>query len=396
MLWVLIILASALIVFLIQQKIYAKHALRDIRYAVEPETDEAIEGEDVYLYEVITNEKSLPLPFVRVELILPEGLQLRFARNRDLSGKSDELRESVQSVFVLRGHQSIRRRWRVYCAKRGDYSIDKARIIANDLFGSDTRSAGLTFEQTSRNRLVVLPKILPLDKNFLSSYLRQGDSVTDFALLTDPMLIAGSREYTPQDPWRSIHWKSTAVHGTLMVKTEEYTISPRFNLILNMQSRDIEKEPHTPSIPSFNEQCISVCASIFDAVSAWNLPVRLIANTYPGPLGCSPLSEDDFGRDILLSSVHSGRAGIIDMLRLLAMIPMEISVPIEKMLDHIVAHPELYASDRNIVLVSPYLSERMVVFHEELKKQGVQVLFYITGYSANALLIPDDLQVFYT
>lgn len=396
MLWFFIILAGALIVYLLQQWIYRKHALRDITYAVHIETDEVIEDEDVYLYEEITNAKPLPLPFVRVELIMPEGLKVRFARNRDLSGKKDELRDSVQSVFVLRGHQTIRRRWRVYCAKRGDYRIDKARIIANDLFGSDTNSAGLTFEESSKNHLLVLPKILPLAKEFVSSYLRQGDSVTNHALLTDPLRIAGSREYTPMDPWKSINWKSTAVHNTLMVNTEEYTISPRFNIILNMQSRDIEADPHVPSIPSFNEDCISVCASVLDAVSAWNLPVRLIANTPPDDLDCLPLAEDEVGREILFSAVHSGRAGILDMLRLLAMIPMEISVPIEKMLDHIVAHPELYASDRNILLVTPYLSERMVIFHEELKKQGVQVLFYVTGYSHNAILIPDDLQVFYT
>ncbi len=82
-------------------------------------------------------------------------------------------------------------------------------------------------------------------------------------------------------------------------------------------------------------------------------------------------------------------------LRMFAMLPMHITVSIEKMLDHIAAYPELYVRGGNLVVVSAYLSERMINFSYVMKRIGVDVIFYVTASNGGTALIPDDVAVFF-
>ena len=393
--WFLIFCGCFFAVYFLQALLYRKLAMNALSYSIRISTDEAVEGEDIYIYEEITNGKALPLPLARVDLALPEGLRFRFMGNRDISGKSDSFRQYVNSTFVLRGHQTISRRWRVHCAVRGVYTVSSAILVTNDLFGSEAMSKALTLPEDSRNTVTVLPKIHPFAGKFVSSHLRLGDDSAAFSLLTDPLRIAGSREYTTHDPMKSIHWKSTAAHGRLMVNAEEFTVCPRFNLLLNMQTRVIEADPAVPGVPALLEECISVCASILDSVSSLNIPVRLLANTSPGTVEGEPLCDEGDGASILRTAPCQGKASVLDALHLLAMLQYDISLPADKMFDHILENPSLYADDGCLVVVSSYLSERMVVFFEQMKKTGVRLLFFITGKGHNALVIPEDLPVYF-
>ncbi len=84
---------------------------------------------------------------------------------------------------------------------------------------------------------------------------------------------------------------------------------------------------------------------------------------------------------------------MITALRMLAQMELMISVPLEKMLDHIADNPYAYTSGGNIVFVSSYLNERMINFCYNMRKQGIHMIFYITSTSANARVIPDDIEV---
>ena len=92
----------------------------------------------------------------------------------------------------------------------------------------------------------------------------------------------------------------------------------------------------------------------------------------------------------------------LDALRLLAGIPMEISVPEEQMLDHIIANPALYteAADHsgaaNLIVVSSYISERMIHFHRAMEALGVRVIYYITSANRNALVLPEDIEIYFS
>ena len=184
----------------------------------------------------------------------------------------------------------------------------------------------------------------------------------------------------------------------LVVTFGKVTAGHQFNIIMNMQARDIEKViPGPPSNRAPVELCMTVVASILDGVAAESIPVRFICNTPPGQFGddmnAARSPEDKVGEAVFVSPVFRGTPSVIGALRMLATLELMISVPIEKMLDHILENPYAYTSGGNMIFVSSYLDERMINFTYAMRKMGVTVIFYITSTSINAHIIPEDIEV---
>lgn len=391
----LALLISIIIVYLYQTRLFGKHTFDDIDYNVKVSTEEAFEGEDIFIYEEITNNKTLPVPYARVDTSLPQGLLFRITEHERGTAR-DTMRSHVGSVFVIKSRERIRRRWRVNCKTRGVYTVGGAVVVGNDLFGMNPVSKGFTCEPKKDNTIVVLPRPVDLDEHFTSSYYHSGDVITNHSLLTDPLMMAGSREYTTFDPMNRINWKQTAVHGKLMVNREEYTRRHRFNIMLNMNSRDIERDAARPGDPVSVEFAITVCASILDRISSENVPVRIISNTPPEAVSEDLRADTEgVGHDILFTPAYEGKRDMISALRMLAAIKTEISCPVEKMLDFVLEHKDVFAESGNLIVVSAYISERMIVFHDEMERAGVKVIFYVTTTNRNAGFIPPSVEVYY-
>lgn len=407
----LAILLAALFVYLVQMRLYAKYTRHKLTYSVRLGAEEVFEDEDIYYYDELVNDKLLPLPFLKVNADLPQGLYFHFL---DPIPGTDELRETheaqVQSIYVLQPHQKISRRWRVTCKKRGVYTVGDAVLVSNDLFGMNSRSVSASaLPGYTERRLTVLPRPIDLEATFVAADGLSGDIVTNHSLLTDPLIRAGTREYRPGDAMRQINWKSTASHNRLMVNIEEHFRRFVFNIVINMQSRDIEKHPEVPSAPYEIERCISVAATLLDRASEDNVPTRVIMNTPyksvvvddPNAVSCIDLG-DPIGRKIAISRSYTGRTETLDALRLLAGIPMEISVPEEQLLDHIIGNPALYteAADHtgpaSLIVVSAYFSERMIHFHRAMEGLGIRVIYYITSANRNALVLPEDIEIYFS
>ena len=384
------ILITVIIVYVIQSKIYERHAFDSLSYDVKLSAEEVFEGEDIFMYEEISNGKNLPVPSIRIDTELPEGMYFRFTDKSGKNGK-DTLSRINQSAFVLKSAQCIRRRWRVNCKKRGVYTPGRVLMVTNDLFGFNALSKSLEVQKGRKNSIVVLPRPIELDGEFTSSHYLSGDVSVPRSLISDPLLISGSREYTPLDPMSKINWTSTAVHGRLMVNIEDYTEQHTFNVILNMQSRPIELHLDTPSSPEYIEDCITVAASIIDRVSASNIPVRMFINTPPKSLGL----DDDGEEKISVTRAYRGKGETIEALRLLAALDMQISCPADKMLDAISRNPYYFSNGGNIIIVSAYIDERMIVFHDIMRRAGIRVMFYVTTANQNAISIPSNIEVFY-
>jgi hypothetical protein len=420
---------SAVVVFIAVSRIYARYTFSSVEYSISLSTSEVFEDEDLFLFEEIVNNKTLPLPCVRVDTELPEGLYFRLhkrdepdegtpttvtkrkkrgpvtsrpvhVQKSDTGGAPDSsgeyLRRYVQSIFVLHSYRKIMRRWRIACQKRGTYSISGTMLISTDPLGITTQSKRVEAPSGKRGSVTVLPKPIDMNRFFAASYNPAGDRTAPHGLLSDPLRIAGSREYTPLDPMNKINWLSTVVHGKLMVNVEEFAEQNRFGLILNMQSRSREHDPRTPSDPQSVELCVSVCASIFDMMSYGSVPVRMYVNAPPSDAGLGEESTVMIDGDaIIRTRAFTGRGDMIDALRLLAVLPMKISCPAEKMFDAVIADPQQYTDGGNLVVVSPYLDERMLNFHAVMRKIGVRVVFYITTTNQNAPVIPEDVDVWF-
>lgn len=272
---------SAVVVFLLQSYVYKKFAFDKLTYNIALSVSEVFEGEEIYIYEEISNKKILPLPFLKVDTELPEGLTFHIAEK---DKKTGEITESyprvIHSIFVLRSYQMIRRRWRIRCDVRGAYTLGNVTMLVDNLLGSNLDAKVFEVSAGAKNTLVVLPKAVNLTKKFTSSQYTSGNFIVRSSLISDPLFKAGVREYFAGDPINRINWTQTAVHGSLMTNIEEYTNRHQFNIVMNMQSRDIEKIiPGPPSSVIPVELCITVVASILDRVSAENISVRFISNT---------------------------------------------------------------------------------------------------------------------
>ena len=385
---VLIALAAAVVA---EYLLYSRRAFDRLTYRASFSASEVAVGDDVYLYEEIKNEGHLPIPFLKVDTDLPEGLEFTLIGvDRERGGRSISSTRSIQSIFVLHSNSRVRRRWRVRAKKRGEYRLGGVVVSVGDVLGLNTVSRRLELSAGSRTSVVVLPAPRPLSAMSASSRMLCGDLISALCPVTDPQRTVGTREYKVYDPMNRINWKSTAVHGKLMVNIEERTVRPRFSVLLNMNSRQIEQRPDTPSDPGSVEKGITLCASLFDRIAAEEVPARLFVNA-PPPDGCDDAVLPVGDGAISVYGPWRGRSRMVDAMRTLARLPMEISLPPEKMFDFIISTPALFGENENLVVVSPYIDGRMINFESLLRERGVRVVFYITSSRNTAGALPPSV-----
>lgn len=397
-------------VVLLQYFVYKKKGFSNIEYSATLSSGEVFEGDDVYLYEEIRNVGALPMPYIKIDTDLPEGIVFTLLEStvhdkggvfsKNSKSRDDGLRKikhttSIQSLFVLRPYACIRRRWRLTCKKRGDYTLAGVLATASDILGIGVHSKFIELSNKERNRLIALPRPEDLAGNYTSSRYLCGDIISNTCPVTDPLRLCGTRDYLSQDPMRLINWKSTASHGKLMVNVEEKTVRHRFSLLLNMSSRQIEKTD-VPSDSGAIERCITLCTSILDRIAAEDVPVRFFAN-YPPELmaefGGEAVADDEIGSKVGKCGPFRGSRDMIYALRMLAMLQMKISTPIDRVFDHIIAHPELYRENENMIVVTSYIDRRMMNLRDALANEGVRVIFYVatTRNEVGALSEAEDV-----
>jgi len=416
--------AAIFIVVFVQYKIVTKNAFKGIKYRAYFSQNEVYAGDYIYLYEEISNEGKTPVTLLKADTELPEGLVFTLFNNgeeqkpkivqspakfsvsaaiagiklkKEYEGKRKiSYAGNIQSLFLVRPGVKVKRRWRVYCRTRGEFELQGVLLTTSDSFGFVKPSKRIEPEHTKRTKLTVLPVPVNLRDNYTSSRYICGDIVSNLCPVTDPLRICGSREYTTNDPMNRVNWKSTAVHAKLMVNVEEKTVRNRFSVLLNMNSKEIEMRPGVPGDALGIEKNITACASILDRMAAEDIPVRLFYNGDSGETeGVRPVAEDENGLKIRTSGPYRGKRDMIFALRTLAKLKMSISIPAEKMFDHIVENPELYSENENLVIVSSYLDQRMLYLREILAKSGVKVSFYITTSRNLVGIIPEDADVYF-
>jgi uncharacterized protein (DUF58 family) len=170
-------------------------------------------------------------------------------------------------VPPMRPGDTARAAYRVPTERRGRFVIGPLRCTLTDPFGLARRSAPVL----GTDEVIVHPRVhdvlaLPeaggeeLDRD--TPKLRgQPDPGNEFLTL---------REYTPGDDLRRVHWRSTARHGTLMVRQEE---SRRRAPVLVM----LDVRPNAHDRTSF-EIAVEAVASIVRALDREGRPVELMTS----------------------------------------------------------------------------------------------------------------------
>lgn len=259
-----LVLAGAVIVYLLQNKIYEKNWSKGLTVSVDFEKKQAVKGETVNLIEVITNQKVLPLLMVHLKFIVSRNL--RFKDVEDSVSVSDQCYKN--DVFSLLFYQKITRTLPCVCEGRGFYTITEADLVSSNLF--------LNIQYVKHiplyTELTVFPKMADGDKLEIPFKKVMGELLTRRYLYEDPFEFRGIREYSSTDTMSSINWKATARTGEFKVNVHDYTASQEVCILLNLESETNWEADH------LMEECISIAAGLCNKLMEHNVGVRLICN----------------------------------------------------------------------------------------------------------------------
>ena len=264
--WIIVVVG---ILAMLQVKFFQKMSFKKLSYKRTISKTTVFEGEKLDLVEVISNNKLLPIPWIRIESRLSPWL--RFKSSGNLSIVDDQYH---RSIFYLKSFSRVTRRYEVHCIHRGFYDLSDTTVTIGDLFGMS-----FFMRELNHNiKLWVYPAILD-DSQLPDEALRwQGDISVRRWIFPDPILINGIRDYKPGDSRKDIHWKATARTGNLQVKTHDYTVCPRIVLVFNVDPQDLFWGHLSAAEQEDMEYGIRVAASIIAWAIENDMEVGLYSN----------------------------------------------------------------------------------------------------------------------
>lgn len=257
------LILGAVLLWLLQCSLYQHWWKKGLSASVTFCQEEAVEGEDAALDEVISNAKYLPLPALHVKFQM--GRDLVF-RNHENSTITDQNYRS--DIFSCMPWQQIRRHLEFRCCKRGMYRIQQLDLVSYDLLWSSHFFEALPADTV----MYVYPSFV--DSRRLELPLKQltGAMTTRSALLKDPFELQSIRDYTPYDPYRDINWKATARTGGMKINVHAPAASWKVTLLLDCDADRIWEDQ------DLKEETVRLCATLADQLVARGIPVALKTN----------------------------------------------------------------------------------------------------------------------
>lgn len=351
--WIIIIVG---VIALLQSFYYNKRGLKNVVYTRCFNKERVFAGEKAELVEVLTNNKLIPVPWLRVESRISS--YLRFKQQDNLGIAMDRFHKSL---FFLGSYSKITRRHEISCLRRGYYDCSLASIVAGDLFG-----IGFNRRDVQGNAIIyVYPAVLKPEDMPDSALKWQGEVSVRRWILPDPILISGIREYRSGDQQKDVHWSATARTGRLQVKMHDYTVSPRTLLILNCQIRENLFGGMEPEQLDFLENGVSICASL----AAWcienGIDVGFMTN------GALKLDES---QEIKIEP-RCSEAQLEKIFETLALLVIKMRIAMHTLLDRQI---EAGLSDMDIVIVSAYWSAELEQRAAQLRRMNNSVTYIPT------------------
>jgi uncharacterized protein (DUF58 family) len=129
-------------------------------------------------------------------------------------------------VSSLGAHKRITWRARTLCRQRGRYALGPVTATTGDPLGLFRQTLPLA----AGYQLLVLPRIVPLERFSLYQGALPGRGRGSQRSLQTATNVVTVRKYVPGDPLTHIHWRSTAHTGQFMVK--EFDLDPTVDVSL--------------------------------------------------------------------------------------------------------------------------------------------------------------------
>jgi len=250
-------------------------SLRRVEYERHFDKRRAFPDETFEMTLRITNRKFLPLSWLEARDEVPMALPLV---QGELAPTHIPQVGRLNTALSLRWYERVSRRYELACTARGIYTLGPVHLKSGDIFTLFEAQES----RKNRDRLVIYPRIWPLEELGLPSKELFGERKAHRRLLGDPLRAIGVRDYHPEDGLRHIHWKATAHRGELQVRVFEPTTTLSLVILLNVATFEHHWQGF---IPELLERTISVAGSLSTWAVGQKYKVGLVAN------GSMPLSD---------------------------------------------------------------------------------------------------------
>ncbi|MCQ4086843.1 DUF58 domain-containing protein [Saccharibacillus sp. JS10] len=316
-------------------------------------------GEKIEMVETLSNRKWLPVPWVRLEAMLPSTLL--FARSDDMNMSEGHIYQNHTSLFTLSPSTKLTRTHHILCQRRGIYPIDSVTMTGGDLFGLYTPSKKINLD----TRLVIYPRLLGDGDLPISWKTWQGELAVRRWIVEDPFLITGVREYAGHDPMNRIHWKASARTGQLQVHKSGYSADPRVMVLLNVE--DSETMWSVVTRTELIEQQLSLAATCVASLIGQGMSAGF-AHNGDSQLEAAERIDMDYG------PVHLNR-----MMEAMAAFELKSRLPFHQLLQH--EEQREFREPIDYLLITSHRSEPLEQAIASLEKRGHRV--GVTGFTVN-------------
>lgn len=260
---ILFLLFGIFVVSWVWELYYRKNWSENLTVKLWFETDKVYAGNDTKLYEVIENRKRMPIPVLEVGFHTKKELDFADTENTNVS---DFIYK--RDVFSVLGKQKITREIPVKCKKRGKYQVSDADITSYGLLYG--RHYSQSIETVAG--IYVYPRNTDVSDVMTLCERMLGNLQCAKRLYEDPFSFRTIRNYTTDDPMKTVNWKASAKTGSLMVNTFDSVMSQKAMIFLDVEDSGIMK------FEDLVEESISIAATVIRKLSRQSTDVGFVYN----------------------------------------------------------------------------------------------------------------------
>lgn len=348
-----VFLAGTLLTLAVLARAWSHAALTRLVHSRQMKTLRAFPGDPVECTVELDNRKLLPLVWVNASVQVPATVAPDPATlPAGIVWSAGRLSVDTSLLWYQRASWG----YSLLCRRRGYFPIGPASVASADIFGLFSRSR----QVAGIDHLIVYPRVYPLAELGLPSASPLGEVRARNPLFHDPVRIRALRDYTPEVPFRHIHWKASARSDHLQAKVFEPTSTMQILLLDATAFIGPEERMDEDGF----ELAVSVAASL-----AWHFvedhcQVGLCANTALAGGGTSVAVDPASGLDHLA-----------DLLEALARALPKIR-PFSTLLDDI--RPQI-AAGTTLAVVTGGLTPRAAAVLGDLHERGFPATVFVVG-----------------
>ncbi len=338
-------------------RLWSRYSLQRLEYRRKLSSSRVFFGENIVFEITVTNSKFIPLPWLRFQEEIPA--EVTFQKGKISS--SHKVNRGILANFVSLGwYHRLTRRYPVQCLKRGIFEFGPVTISSGDPFGFFRNR----IELAQQERLLVYPRILPLEELGIPSRHPFGDLRIRRHMFEDPVQVMTTRDYVPGDPMKHIHWKSSARLQRLQSRVFEHTTT--MDIAIFLDTRTVADSFYWSLIsPDFLETSVLVAASLANYTSENGYKTGFYANEYYW-----------YSDTLMILPPSNHPNQLKEVLEALAQVRGLASINAEKLLDR---EARLLSWETTLVLITAVPTTDLMAALKRYQRAGRRVALILIG-----------------